>query len=115
MIEAEILNEIRALDKLGKGNHPNIVRFLKHGRFATQPYYSIDMELCDLNLEKYIAEDFGSVESLSSGSLIRAPVDLCHLFGIMKDITSGLAFIHSQKEIHRDLKPVNGINALVAA
>jgi len=28
---------------------------------------------------------------------------------IMKDISSGLAFIHLQGEIHRDLKPRNGM------
>jgi serine/threonine protein kinase len=30
---------------------------------------------------------------------------------IMKDISSGLVFIHSQDEIHRDLKPRNGISS----
>lgn len=31
------------------------------------------------------------------------------IWRIMEDITSGIAFIHFHKEVHRDLKPRNGI------
>jgi serine/threonine protein kinase len=29
---------------------------------------------------------------------------------IMEDITNGIAFIHSHNEVHRDLKPPNGMS-----
>lgn len=31
------------------------------------------------------------------------------LINVLKDITSGLIYIHSQRFVHRDLKPSNGI------
>jgi len=39
------------------------------------------------------------------GPVIRA----AQIWNIMADISSGVAFIHSRGEIHRDLKPRNGI------
>jgi len=37
---------------------------------------------------------------------------LCdQVWNIMSQIAGGLSFIHSNKEVHRDLKPQNGILA----
>lgn len=108
--QADLLNEIRALDKLCKANDPNIVKVLKHGCFSRlRYYYCIDMELCDLSLEQYIDDNSQSMISIDSKSYERAPLMISHVWGIMKDTASGLDFIHSQKEVHRDLKPSNGM------
>jgi len=67
------------------------------------------MELCDFNLETYITNlrkeqmeiDSSSEEENSSPISMKQPLD------ILKDITSGVVFIHEQGQIHRDLKPHN--------
>jgi serine/threonine protein kinase len=78
------------------------------------PYHFLDMELCDLNLEKFIEYDWKeSSAKRISGSLVNVvevlPIlRLLQIREIMKDMTRGLAYIHSRKEIHRDLTPRNG-------
>ena len=67
------------------------------------------MELCDCNLETYLVGlrktqreiNTSSEDQNLSSILMKNPLD------ILKDITSGIAFIHEQGEIHRDLKPHN--------
>ena len=50
----DIKNEIRVVEKLcSPGTHKNIVSVLRHGQLSNMPYYFIDMELCDLDLETY--------------------------------------------------------------
>jgi serine/threonine protein kinase len=76
------------------------------------------MELCDLNLAAYIARDWTKVDRrkvLNFVDIEELPLtfQLDQIRGIMKDVTSGLAFIHSHREVHRDLKPKNSISACV--
>jgi serine/threonine protein kinase len=66
-------------------------------------YYFIDMELCDKSLDQYIS-DFHSTPDTNALKESTASI-----WKIMRDITDGVSFIHSQLEIHRDLKPQNGI------
>jgi serine/threonine protein kinase len=68
------------------------------------PYYFIDMELCDKSLDQYIS-DFHSTPDTNALKEDTAT----SIWNIMKDVTDGVSFIHSQSEIHRDLKPQNGI------
>jgi serine/threonine protein kinase len=73
--------------------------------------YFIDMELCDLNLETYIYG--GSVSTIEENALHfrqlpSSPLKVEQIWGIVTDITSGLAYIHDHGEVHRDLKPANG-------
>jgi serine/threonine protein kinase len=79
--------------------------------------YYIDMELCDLNLEDYITGQRSSTVSIEwqmspESAKINIPgpsnVKFTMILSIMNDITDGLAFMHSRKVIHRDLKPPNG-------
>ena len=89
----DIDNEINAITKLcTTGAHGNIVVVLRHGWLKSSPYYFIDMELCDKSLEQYIQT---------------SKVEIDGIWRIMGDITNGVAFIHSHKEVHRDLKPRN--------
>jgi serine/threonine protein kinase len=87
-----------------------VVSVFRHGLLSTS-YYFLDMELCELNLEDYIERKWTSliIRKVSyftndQPSRMRAS----QIWDIMQDISSGVAFIHSNKEIHRDLKPRNG-------
>ena len=87
---------------------------LRHGELSYMSLYYIDMELCDLNLEDYIAGQCSSMVSIewqmspeSAKIHIPSNVKLAMILSIMNDITDGLVFMHSRKVIHRDLKPPN--------
>ena len=71
----------------------------RHG-WLNSSYYFFDMELCNLNLEEYIRG------SAKKSIVEEAPKD--SIFGIIREIASGLEFIHCHSEVHRDLKPRNG-------
>ena len=70
------------------------------------------MELCDGNLEDYILRK--SPEQFQVQSSPRLLGQSCEdiviimVLDIMEQISNGVAFIHSCKQIHRDLKPQNG-------
>lgn len=106
----DIQNEIRAVDKLCKSStHPNIVPVLKHGHMHPH-YYFMDMELCDLNLESYMHQKWtAALEEKTPYFTNDLPLWMKtrQVWGIMEDIIRGVAFIHLNKEVHRDLKPQN--------
>ena len=105
---------MRAVAKLcDPGAHRNIVAVLQFGKFPGSYFYFLDMELCDLNLDAYIHRRWTENIRLKSPHLIEADElpeseRLAQVGVIAKDIVTGVAFIHSHKEIHRDLKPQNG-------
>lgn len=104
----DIMNEVRAVNKLCKSNHPNIIQVIQHGQLKRNTaFYFIDMELCDFNLETYAhGDDAGPLESWKIiQSQGRVEVVTLH---IMEQILDGLIFVHSQNEVHRDLTPQNG-------
>lgn len=101
-ITDSIKNEARAIAKLCKpGQHRNIVAVFRQGEVKDTAFYYIDMELCDSNLEIFIRKH---------GALREAPVTMPQILEIMVQIVNGVAFIHDQNEVHRDLKPRNGTN-----
>lgn len=71
------------------------------------------MEYCQFTLADYIERPDIVLESWWVGDLDNYPNDNAkrwnRIGGIMRDILSGLAFIHSRKEVHRDLKPRNSL------
>lgn len=88
--------------------HVNIVRVFTHGRIANFPYYYIDMELCDWDLSDYIASCQSKYEKYALSSKVLSSKDkMNQTFDILRDITSGVAFIHQQGKVHRDIKPQN--------
>jgi len=70
------------------------------------------MELCDLNLERWIYQNWDEATAkklsfLTAQLPFRARVG--QVWDIMEDITRAVAFIHENHEIHHDLKPSNGL------
>jgi len=66
------------------------------------------MELCDINLDDYIMRRWTPQHRESMAYFtddVVAEERMSQAWKILEDITSGLAFIHFHKEIHRDLKP----------
>ncbi len=114
-------NEKRAVEKLCHVNaHPNIVALLRTGELPSSgaPIYYLDMELCDLNLASYISRDWTKADRRKVMTFVdieQLPLNfqLDQISGIMKDVASGLAFIHSRREVHRDLKPKNSISTCI--
>jgi eukaryotic-like serine/threonine-protein kinase len=115
-IDREIANEVRVIEKLSQnGGHPNIISVFQHGRLKTNQYYFFDMELCAMNLGDYILADFKTVLGSQYLNPIQTTEDLSclSLWNIMRQITNGLEYIHSHGELHRDLKPCNGMGQYV--
>ena len=108
MTPADIQNEAQAAMKLSRCGHKNIVSVLKCGHLSNSPYFFLDMIVCDLNLEDYILRGWpaGIAESMTS---IAPGLSIVQMRAIMLDICSGVAFMHRQQYVHRDLKPRNGI------
>jgi serine/threonine protein kinase len=97
------------MEKLCNGSHINIIKIFQHGRLRPESaFYFIDMELCDLNLDEYLR----GAKRIPGLAEWKKETDQQHvvplIYPIMDQITSGLSFIHSHKEVHRDLNPQNG-------
>jgi serine/threonine protein kinase len=80
-----------------------------YGRLSAS-YHYLDMELCDINLESWIErkwteETKKKLPYLTADSPSR--MRMSQIWDVMEDVTSAVGFIHSQHEIHRDIKPRN--------
>jgi serine/threonine protein kinase len=90
--------------------HKNIVSVFAYGNLTHFIYY-IDMELCDLNLDRWI---YAKCNETTPKKLLHLNVELPprarmgQVWDVMEDITRAVEFIHDEHEIHRDLKPSNG-------
>ena len=105
--------EVKAIQKLcsGPATHPNIVQVMNHGLLWNSPYYYIDMELCDMNLEDYLQQKPPSSTAAVLPCCIKGGgLDaLIQTWSIMSQIASGVVYIHRENQIHRDIKPGNGM------
>ena len=102
---------MRAIKKLSCVGHRNLVEVLGIDSFPDTSYIFIDMELCGLNLETFIDSEWTLIQA---STRIRH-VAFLEMLSIVRDIVSGLVFIHEHKQVHRDLKPENGFSREVCA
>jgi serine/threonine protein kinase len=115
--DSESQAELRAIETLSAdGGHRNIVRVLNFGRLQQSPCYHIDMELCQLNLHRWIyptslpPPNTARPDTLPVFNRNASSSERCQqIRKIMIEITSGVEFIHAKKQVHRDLKPANSI------
>lgn len=103
--------EMNIIKKLcGPNTHQNIVQVLNHGILCNCPYYFIDMELCDLSLELYIQRTEPPNPSEALPHFIKdggSDLTVLQIWNVMRQIASGVEYIHSQEHTHRDIKPAN--------
>jgi serine/threonine protein kinase len=115
---ADLEKEARNIATLIKlGGHNNIIIITSHG--LMKDYYFIDMELCDLTLNDYIQyfSELGSfafeIESSMSPVFVEKGCSvlmrLNNIWTIGSHIARGLDFLHKHDQVHRDLKPLNGM------
>jgi serine/threonine protein kinase len=72
------------------------------------------MELCEKNLDAFIYRDldttgFNCPEHFAAD---QCPPIWCkprEILGVMFELVSGVEYIHKKDQVHRDLKPPNGI------
>jgi len=85
-----ILSEIQLSCEL---HHPNIVRFL-NAYFTTDNEFWLQMEL---------------LQGVSLADAINSPVNFAeqHIAFIFREVTRGLAYLHSRRIVHRDLTATN--------
>lgn len=109
--ERESKNEARVVEKFQTiGGHNNIISIWKHGELNRHHYF-FDMELCIMNLDHFVCGDIQSIlgwDRFLDPALVNCDLASLTFWGITKQIASGLAFLHSHGELHRDLKPKNG-------
>jgi serine/threonine protein kinase len=100
---------VRAIQKLCNGTHENIVEVFGHGWLFGGTFYHIDMELCDGTLADYIYGKLPVAPSFSKhpDAEVQRASPFWAAFAIMLQLTSGVKFMHSHHEVHRDLKPLN--------
>jgi serine/threonine protein kinase len=105
--EETVINEVRAIEKLCDGSHPNIITVFRHGLLRpNHAIYFIDMEKCTANLDEYVRGK--RVEGINDWQQLQIDDKLDYLIGsILNDVVNGLAVIHRHDEVHRDISPLN--------
>ncbi|XP_057377158.1 putative ankyrin repeat protein RF_0381 [Daphnia carinata] len=87
-------NELKILEQL---DHPNIVKFFHCVSDADFNYFALD--LCDASLDQvFLNED--------DPRKYKGP-ELPNNFEIFSQLATGLNYIHSKRQIHRNIKPEN--------
>jgi len=67
------------------------------------------MELCDFDLKEYLLSRGQPDQSRVPHECLPTEYGAVQVWDIMRQIAEGVAFIHSHRQVHRDLKPRNGM------
>lgn len=81
----------REIESLSRLDHPNIVRFVNHGRHEGSPYLVMDY-IQGETLEKFWAHRTGDVQASLK---------------VLSTLFDAISHAHAQEVVHRDLKPSN--------
>ena len=114
-IENEIHVIIRICDE--GGAYQNIVTLVRDGELRNSRYVFIDMELYAFNLEIHAEKLWAPTGlkrlTLEDGGIAKVDARLWmpYNWAIMIQIAGTIQLIHSLAEIHRNLKPHNGISS----
>jgi serine/threonine protein kinase len=108
--DVDIQNEVRAVNRLCKTGHPNIVQVLEYGTLKDDAmFFFIDMEHCEASLEEYLRGGISvgggpTWETVCKDASVMAETG----YNILQHIANGLFYIHAMGEAHRDISPHNG-------
>jgi len=99
--------EVEAMKTVCNKLHTNMIQYIDHGAIVPDSYF-IDMELCHINLNQYIngTESISGVHGLPAWN--KEDPDIFLIIAILQQLLSGLAFMHKEDKVHRDLDPKNG-------
>ena len=81
-----------------KKSHPNIMKFVGYG-------WHEDKDICEYQMVTECIDGKPLQSYISDGSIWKWP--LRHVVHVMRQIASGLAFLHELGIVHRDIKPAN--------
>jgi serine/threonine protein kinase len=105
----DVDNEVRAIRRLCKTDHPNIVQVLEYGELkADATFFFIDMMLCETSLEAYLYGEVAIDGRDWKTTCLDDVLALETTYTILQHIVNGLFYIHAMGEVHRDLSPHNG-------
>ncbi|KAK2951399.1 putative Membrane-associated tyrosine- and threonine-specific cdc2-inhibitory kinase [Blattamonas nauphoetae] len=96
--EADYKKNEHEISKLSKNQHRNVVRFVQaiEGDLA----HFVVLELCSHSLQ----------DELSEHKKLGGKMDVVRVYGVMRDVLNGIAYLHLRGEIYGDLK---GSNVLI--
>ena len=125
--DRDIRNEAHIVSSIQEsGGHENIIRILDHGWLKRSVnVYFIDMELCDFTLDDYIRtmnsnESSFDIDQRNSFTFALVskncslPEKWLNTWTIGSHIARGLEFMHTQNQVHRDLKPGNSMDRFIS-
>jgi len=107
--ETPLPQEIKVVERLRECEgwpHENLIKIFRHCEIQSG-FHGIDMELCDFDMHQYIESPRLSVAHEKAMRGKRSPYEIIQ---VVRQVSGGLEFIHRNKWVHRDIKPLNSIS-----